>query len=272
MDNNPKRKRKKKRPHILRILIIPAIIIAAFMIFKDPNTEKTQKIDPNTTISDVKNGENIIAIDPGHGGYDNGAEGLTLEKKMTEKTSEYLYELLSKDGNFTPIYTRELNATEKTSIDERVQAASNAKLLISIHGNSDIYDSTTGFECFATPPGRNNHEESLKFATIIAEQMEGEGHNARGETGVRFLYYVKDKEGKTAIDLRESDYSNTNRTESGLAILERPDCPSVLIEQCFITSPSDFENWGGDSGCYKAAKVYYKAICKYFNVEPKALD
>ena len=50
--------------------------------------------------------------------------------------------------------------------------------------------------------------------------------------------------------------------------MERPACPAVLVEQCFLTNYSDVENWTGEAGCARAARIYYEAICAYFGTEP----
>ena len=42
----------------------------------------------------------------------------------------------------------------------------------------------------------------------------------------------------------------------------------MLVEQCFLTNYSDVENWTGEAGCARAARIYYEAICAYFGTEP----
>ncbi len=210
----------------------------------------------------------VVAIDPGHGGLDIGAKGIVNEADMNESTAKYLNKLLKNDKRFKPVYTRKFKADVKYTLAERI-ALSNKKgasLLISIHGNSSNKSSVRGFECYASPPGRKNHEASVKFATLIAQNMGEAGHKLRGENGVRFLYYVESAPKGTTLDIRESSYTNTDRTEPSIAMVENPECPSVLVEQCFVNNLDDYEQWGSEAGAQKSAQIYYEAICEYFGV------
>lgn len=210
----------------------------------------------------------VVAIDPGHGGLDVGAKGIANEADMNERTAKDLYKLLKADKRFKPVYTRKFKDDVKYTLAQRIDLSNKirAKLLISIHGNSSSKSSSRGFECYASPPGRKNHDESIRFATIIAENMGHAGHRLRGENGVRFLYYVESAEKGTTLDIREFSYANTSRTEPSIAMVENPECPSVLVEQCFVNNLDDYEQWGSEQGAQKSAEIYYKAICEYFGL------
>lgn len=211
----------------------------------------------------------VVAIDPGHGGTDIGAKGVENEADINERTAKYLYKRLKADKRFKPVFTRKFKPDVKYNLASRIETANKvrAKLLISIHGNSSSNNQVKGFECYASPPGRNNHDPSMHFAKIIAEKMGDSGHLLRGENGVRFLYYLETKKNGSNIDIREASYSNAERTEPSIAMVENPDCPSVLVEQCFVNNPEDYENWGSEQGSEKSAQIYYEAICDYFEVE-----
>ena len=66
--------------------------------------------------------------------------------------------------------------------------------------------------------------------------------------------------------VEESD--STVYSEQTFGLLEKTDCPAVLVEQCFVTSEADVAAWGTDDGCRRAARLYYEAICEYFGTEP----
>ena len=148
---------------------------------------------------------------------------------------------------------------------KRAQAATDAgaSLLLSVHANSDESTGQShGFECFPTPPGRTYSEESMRFAQCIAQKMGGAGHRLRGENGIRFAYY--NGKSKRIVDSTDTKI----REQKSFGIVERPYCPAVLVEQCFLTNYSDVENWTGEAGCARAARIYYEAICAYFGTEP----
>lgn len=209
----------------------------------------------------AENAPYVIAIDPGHGGMDTGAQRLMDEVDICDKTAGYLYRMLENDGNFTPVLTR--NADSFPSPKERAETANKrgACLLISIHANSDSHSSSRGFECFALPPGRQLHGRSLKFAALVSKHMQQAGRKIRGEAeagGIKYAYYFgSEKKIVPATD-------DKIRSRKTFGVLENALCPAVLVEQCFITNSSDVAAWGSDEGCRKAARAYYRAIKEYF--------
>lgn len=205
-----------------------------------------------------------VALDAGHGGMDTGAHCQHVEEVVVcERTADALFALLQADPNYDPVRTREKGVD--LSIKDRVQVATQhrASLLLSLHAN---YDGSTrqshGFECFPTPPGRIYSEESMRAAQCLAQAMGQAGHRLRGDNGVRFAYYYGKR--KKIVD----SIDTTVREEKSFGIVEKPHCPAVLIEQCFLSNGSDYENWGSAAGCQRAARVYYEAICAYFGTQP----
>ena len=199
-----------------------------------------------------------IALDAGHGGVDIGAEGIIQEVELTERTVAELEALLKEDGRFRIVLSRD--AGEKVSITAR-----NAKfqkkhpdLMLSIHGNADDAKGANGFEAYPSPPGHDNHETSLVFAKLLAEEMQTVGAKLRGTDGVRFGYYNSSGE-KVLVDSSNTEIYDFDT----FGMLKNMDCPAVLVEQCFITNAADVEAFGTEEGCKKAAAAYYRAICRY---------
>lgn len=202
----------------------------------------------------------IIAIDPGHGGTDTGALAIVPEYQVINTTAAHLYRLLEADSDYIPVYTRTESDPSSDARAHTVNSAG-AHLLISIHANSDSARSAHGFECFPTPPGRTHHADSLTLATLIAREMKNAGHTLRGgeeKTGIKYAYYYGDN--KKIVDSTDT----TVRSRQSFGILEKSNCPAVLVEQCFVTNHSDVATWASPDGCQKAAEIYYSAIEKYF--------
>lgn len=210
----------------------------------------------------------LVVLDAGHGGTDIGAEGVINEIQLTEATIGYLEGWLTQDENYTPVRTHAADTFSKNT--ERAAAANSAgaSLLLSVHGNSDPYSSDSyGLECYPQPPGRTHHEDSLRLAHLIADKFGAAGQRLRGNAGVRYIYYAGDDEsGYEKQVVEESD--STVYSEQTFGLLEKTDCPAVLVEQCFVTSEADVAAWGTDDGCRRAARLYYEAICEYFGTEP----
>lgn len=204
-----------------------------------------------------------IAVDAGHGGKDTGAIGVLEERQMTAATAQRLTELLEADENYIPVQTRA--GYDVTALpSERVAQANQqgADLIISIHGNSAGSDAY-GFECYPITPGRSWHKESMYFARLIAAGMETAGHRLRGKGGIRYIYYGEDDE-KQLVEISDSSV----REEPTFTMLEYAACPSVLVEQCFVTNADDVDRFGDEDGCALSARIYYEAICAYFGTQP----
>ena len=270
-------RKRKRRAHRLRLMLllslailIPITLSAYRRRPKDARLPDAPAEGMSAALIPESGPPYTIAIDAGHGGTDVGAQGFLNESAMTETTIGYLEQLLTQDENYTPVRTHPYDTfTENTDRAETSNHAG-AALLLSVHGNSNPYsDKTTGFECYAQPPGRKYHDASLYFAHLIAQRMGETGQRLRGEAGVRYIYYVgDDATGYEKQVIEESD--TTIREEQTFGILEKTACPAVLAEQCFVTSTADIEAWGTDAGCQRAARLYYEAICAYFGTQPSA--
>lgn len=213
----------------------------------------------------------VVALDAGHGGSDPGANGIVAETALTETTVRYLEELLAADENYTPVLCRQYG--EGKDVNARAAAARrrSADLLLSVHGNSEQSGQAQGFECYPLPPGRGRHEDSLRFAGLLVEEMSAAGAQLRGENGIKYAYYFSDGSGGYEKVIRESS-DGAVYTEKSFGVLEGAGCPAVLAEQCFVTNAADAQAFGSDEGCRLAAQSYYRAICRYFGTQPAALE
>ena len=186
--------------------------------------------------------------------------GVIQEVALTEQTVAALQTLLEEDGRFRVVLSRK--AGEGATVTERNHKfrRRHPDLMLSVHGNASDSSSANGFECYPSPPGYENHEESLAFAACLAQEMQNIGANLRGTgiAGVRYGYY--DENGNKL--LRDSS-DTTVYSYDTFGMLKNMSCPAVLAEQCFITNPSDVESFGTEEGCQRAAQAYYKAICSY---------
>ena len=213
----------------------------------------------------------VVAIDPGHGGVDRGSEGPGFgEYEMTWRTANDLADLLEADGRLRPCLT--LTETESQDPDSprimpseraRRAAEAGAALLLSIHGNSDPVYGASGYECYAIPVGRDHHDESLRFAQLVAAKFGALGQRLRGADGVKYIFYDQDD------NKYERDATDTTvYTDPTFGVLEYAECPAILSEQCFLTNSADVDLLGDEDGCQLAARQYYEAICQWFGLEP----
>ena len=124
-----------------------------------------------------------IAVDAGHGGGDTGAVGVLRESDMTAQTAALLTQRLAADPHFHPVATR---PEDTAATPAERSAAANQKhpdLLLSIHGNSDGNSAdTVGFECYPVTPGRKEHDDSMRFASLLVQRMQAAGPPSAGQT------------------------------------------------------------------------------------------
>lgn len=268
-----KHRRKKKHPLrkllLICLLLMGALTVWTVLILYDLSIETIKREPVSQTSGEYRPsvGEPPyrVAIDAGHGGSDPGARGVIEEKEMTAATARELWYWLEQDPNYIPLKTRETAEDTATPI-QRAEAASaqEPQLFLSIHGNSAPDGAqASGFECYPTVPGRTWHTESLYFARLLANGMQTLGASLRGYGGVRYLYYLENDQ-KQLVEITHAEV----RAERSFTVLEDIDCPSVLVEQCFVTNVEDVERFGSEQGCKEVARVYYEAICSYFGTEP----
>lgn len=279
-DGRRESSRKKKDQERMVLIILLVLVLAAIGgVLIWGNRDKGKPDDTSISTSAAQGFPYelpttppfIIAMDAGHGGKDLGAVGCINEVELTEKVIYFLNGWLKNDANYKPIYCRPDGAG--ATLAERVDAANNAgaHLLLSVHANSETGgDTASGFECYPAPPGRDYHEPSLRFAHLVTDAMKNAGASMRGETGVRYCYYVSGSgEDEDTFDksiVEESDKSV--RKEESFAVVDKVKCPALLVEQCFVTNADDVTAWGFDDGCARAARLYYEAICAYFGTQP----
>lgn len=259
-------RRRKKRARLLRRAapLLALVLLAAAFRAALTGISARREEDPTKQAR-------IVAIDAGHGGSDTGAIGIggVRECDLTRATAQALWDLLEADPDITPVMCRtdwdeDLPAADRA---KRV-AASDATLSLSIHMNSDGGSGqANGFECFPATADNRYHNNSLRFADFLADEMAAAGAALRGDGGVRYAYY--DEANQRII--RERGDTNPEGWPS-FAMVNSTGCASVLAEQCFITNESDLAAFASPEGCQTAARCYYRAIRRYYGLSPTPED
>ena len=174
----------------------------------------------------------VVAIDPGHGGYnenngcwDSGTKGDGVtEAELTFRIAGMLEELLRQDRRFAPVLTTDGSTYLKGSQRGAAAQAAGAELLVSIHFNSDPYDHSRGLECYPATPAMETNADSLRLAAAITEGFAATGLPLRGENGIRYLYFDAND---NRVVYESSD--TVPRTDPTFTVLETCSCPAVLV-------------------------------------------
>ncbi|WP_336279297.1 N-acetylmuramoyl-L-alanine amidase [Bartonella sp. CB175] len=193
-----------------------------------------------------------VVIDPGHGGIDGGAQGITgvLEKDITLAFARALRDELKKDSHISVTLTRDSNVFLRLS--ERVKKAQefNADLFISIHADSINVHSLRGATVYTISDKASDEiakslvenenkvdlldglpeEETLEITDILTDLIRRETHTF----SVNFANRVILNLSKSHINL-----INNPHRYGGFQVLKAPDVPSVLIEVGYLSNKED---------------------------------
>ena len=182
--------------------------------------------------------EEVVVIDPGHGGIDTGAESMSgnVEKNLTLAIARQVEKLLQNRGIKTRI-TR--NRDVYLTPDQRSSAANffTTRAFISLHIGSSPSSATQGpvvyFQQVAESPEENPEESSDgQDNQLMIPWKEGQKPWA-GESR------------RLAISLQSAlnrlFLSNNNYMEAPVSLLEPITAPAVLIETGFLTNEADRE-------------------------------
>ncbi len=231
--------KQRRAVFMLNIVVGIGILLSVYGIFSSQTA--TYQTTPLGQSAVTAEGETVnspemshgykIVIDPGHGGKDPGAEGISgkWEHEYTLALSVKVFDLLRQDPEYEPYMTR----TDNTFIEleDRAQMANDldADAFISIHGNTYSDPAISGTESYyyadeSFPLARDVHEELVKTT----------GFRDRG--------------------VKQEDWM----------VLTKCDVPAILLEVGFLTNPGDEETLLNDARQNEIAKAIVSGIKNYF--------
>lgn len=186
----------------------------------------------------------VITIDPGHGGFDPGAQrGDICEKDITLAISKELTKQLSQAGSAVILlrnsdqdladknFTGALRDRKRQDLGRRVDKANQSKadLYVSIHTNADPSPRWRGAQCFYCA----SSEESRLVAECIQEEL------------TRILGNTKRK-----------------ALSGNFFITERTQMPAVIVEVGFISNPEEGRLLMDPEYQKKVAQAIFSGIVK----------
>lgn len=179
--------------------------------------------------------DNVVVIDPGHGGMDSGAigNGLMEKNETLEVALEVQHRLSTHYTGVEPFLTR-TETHRNMSLDERVKFCNSihspeVKLFLSLHFNGHFDEGANGMETFVHPN-----------APALTRDMRGKIHT------------------EVLNKLQEYDIRDRGRTkEADFQVLRETKAPAILLEPCFLTNPREAELLKSDK--FKGALV--QGIC-----------
>ena len=212
--------------------------------------------------SSVNRKKFVVAIDPGHGGKDPGAQGSqVIEKELVLKISKKLKKLIDQEKTMSAFLIREddsfpcpgnrSNCRQQESLSERIARAKKggADLLISIHADAFSDRSVRGATLYALsdsrkirrgsdykvmyrPKTKNNIKLKYSSSKKSLSRITGDDIDAQDqsiEIGKHIL-----KEMRKDVRIRKK----TPR-EAEFAVLKSTSIASVLIETSYLSNKDD---------------------------------
>lgn len=219
----------------------------------------------------------VIAIDPGHGGLDPGAIGVSgiHEKDITLSVSRTLRDVLEATGRYRVFLTRDTDAYLK--LRERVALArgAGADLFLSIHADSIGDGSIRGASVYTLSEVASDREAELLAARENrADALAGVQLDAQDDVTASILIDLAQRlsqnESKAfaerlvaSLDEATKMLNNPHR-QAGFAVLKAPDVPSVLLELGYLSNEVDESRLRSDEYQEAIARGIAQAIDSYF--------
>lgn len=221
----------------------------------------------------------VIVLDPGHGGKDAGAIGVSgvKEKDVTLAIARKVGELIKKElPEVKVVYTRD--SDEFVELYRRGQIANHhkGKLFVSIHCNSKPRkpDPARGCETYILRPGRNDDALEVakrENAVIKLEQNQSRYMEITEEqiiiatmaqrAFVKFSELFANLLQKHVV--QKTGLPDRGVHQAGFLVLVGASMPNVLFEAGFLSNPQDERFLASESGQKKIAEGIVAAIKEY---------
>jgi N-acetylmuramoyl-L-alanine amidase len=223
-------------------------------------------------------GKPVIVIDPGHGGVDPGAVGLSgvYEKNIVLAMGRELKERLDASGRFKVVMTRDRDVFLK--LRERVAKArqAGADLFISLHANTHPEVSMSGLSVYTLSEKSSDKEaEALAESENKADLIAGIDLSNEPPEVANILIDLAQREtmnlsanfaGRAVTDLgHEVKLLNNSHRFAGFAVLKAPDVPSVLVELGYLSNPKEEQLLKTEAYRAKLANAIARACESYFD-------
>lgn len=229
------------------------------------------------TPAPVAKSKKIIVLDPGHGGVDPGAIGVSgvYEKNITLAMAKELKEYIEDKYGYKVYLTRSRDIFIPLRDRVKIARKYEADLFLSIHADSAYNRNAKGLSVYTLSENASDKEAAalaekenkadivagLNFAEHSKEVSDILLNLAQRETMNRSSEFAS----FMVQEMRKSTHTldNTHRF-AGFAVLKAPDVPSVLMELGYLSNRSEEKLLQQKSYRGKLAVSAARAINRYF--------
>jgi N-acetylmuramoyl-L-alanine amidase len=223
--------------------------------------------------------QRVIVIDPGHGGVDPGAIGVTgvYEKDVVMAMARELRRQLEATGRYKVVMTRERDRIVRLRDRIGIARASQGELFLSLHADSLVRNTAIDGALVYTLSEKASNSEAARLAAKEnrADILAGVDLSDQEEVVTAIL-----------IDLAQRDTNNksmrfadilmgqlapvttlTRRrpAQAGFVVLKSPDMPSVLVELGYLSNREDERRLTDPQHLAGLARALVAAIDRYFD-------
>ncbi len=255
--------------------LLPSALHAA-MAASPAHVRKSQPAAP-TNPTQPRRPAPLVMLDPGHGGKDPGAIGVsgTYEKQVALATALELKRLLEASGRYRVELTRSRDVF--IPLDGRVDKAQarNAALFVSMHADALADHSVRGASVYTLSPTASDAQTAALARTEnSADRFAGKACQAtspevahilaslvRQETRAGSVRIARSMVGSLDQDLPM--LPNPTR-HAGFVVLKAADIPSVLVEMGFMSNPKDEAALRQAIHRRQVAMAMHRAVDAYF--------
>lgn len=196
-----------------------------------------------------------IALDPGHGGEEDGAYYYGIkEKDINLILAKLVKQELKQYPNVTVVLTREED--EEVSLSERALRAAKAEadVLLSIHCNASASHKSSGASVYIST-GEGRRQSLQEFADLLLGEFEAAGLQNAG-TFARVTQM-----GGRRTDGSFDDYYGILRHSYNNGM------PAMIIEHCYMDSETDRKFLQSEEGLKALAGADANGIAAYYGLE-----
>ncbi|MBP0979306.1 MAG: N-acetylmuramoyl-L-alanine amidase [Oscillospiraceae bacterium] len=227
-----------------RVIFWTLLVLISLLIFRSCCSSLIDDCDSSNLISKKM----TIIVDPGHGGFDGGADGLfgIVEKDINLAIGVKLKEMLcafgfdvviirDSDVSLEDDCSRSLSERKTSDMKNRLKFCDNFDnpVFISIHQNKFYQASCSGTQIFY---GRHNNKSKL-----LAQKLQNNFKN----------------------DINKNNNREIKKGEKNLFLLYNARCPIVLIECGFISNPSEAQLLISEDYQSKICFVIIKSLIEF---------
>ena len=222
----------------------------------------------------------VIVIDPGHGGIDSGAIGITKtkEKHIILKVAKALRDRLRKTDRYKVVMTREIDVYVPLRDRVKISRRHKAELFISVHADSAPGRSgrkvTGGTVYTLSERGSDKEARLLASKENRSDIIAGVELPAEKDLVTSILIDLAQRETNNLsvsfarsliADMRQATLmKNRAHKSAAFVVLKAPDVPSVLVELGYLTNREDEARLKSTVTHQKIARSMAKAVDRYF--------